>query len=200
MGVAIDSTFLVDFSRRLPAALNKLDELDSRTDPKILPTPVIYEFLTGILRSRSKTQATQFLGFAARFHVAPLDLASAERAAALRAELLDLGRIKGAADILTAGIALSGGHTLVTRDRDFGDIAGATGLSLETVLRTRRGLVLFFARVSVPGALRRADSTQHISFARSGGGAKLSLHHRRGGRGWVAPFGAFSGPMRTWGH
>lgn len=132
MGVALDTTFVIDFTRRLPAALDKLSELEARSDPKVLPTPVIYEILTGVLRSRSKTQATRFLGLAARFYVAPLDLAASERAAALSVELLDLGRIKGAADILTAGIALSGGHSLVTRDRDFMDIAEATGLHLET--------------------------------------------------------------------
>lgn len=132
MGIAIDSTFFIDFTRRLPAATRKLDELEARAEPLVLPTPVIYEVLAGVLRVRSKTQATRFRGYVARFQIAALDLAAAERAAEIRAELLSLGRIKGAADILTAGIALTGGHSLVTRDKDFQHIAEATGLHLES--------------------------------------------------------------------
>ncbi|MGB6501068.1 MAG: type II toxin-antitoxin system VapC family toxin [Thermoplasmata archaeon] len=132
MGVAIDSTFFIDFSRRLPAATRKLEELEGRADSIVLPTPVIYEVLTGILRARSKTQATRFRGYVTKFQVAPLDLGAAERAAEVQTELLSLGRIKGAADILTAGIALSGGHSLVTRDKDFYYIAEATGLHIES--------------------------------------------------------------------
>jgi len=59
-------------------------------------------------------------------------LASAERAASIRAELSQLGRVKGTGDILTAGIALAGGHSLVTRDLDFREIAEVTGLVLES--------------------------------------------------------------------
>jgi predicted nucleic acid-binding protein len=116
----------------MPAASRKLEELQSRSEPLVLPTPVIYEVLAGILRARSKTHATRFRGLASRFQVAPLDLPAAERAASIRAELLSLGRIKGVADILTAGIALAGGHSLVTRDGDFRHIAEATGLLLES--------------------------------------------------------------------
>lgn len=132
MGVAVDSTFFIDFTRRVPEASRKLQELEARTDPLILPTPVIYEVLAGILRARSKTQATRFRGYVARFQIAPLDLAAAERAAEIRAELLAVGRVKGAADIFTAAIALAGGHSLVTRDKDFRHIADATGLHIES--------------------------------------------------------------------
>ena len=132
VGVAIDSSFFIDFSRRRPAALRKLEELEGRSEPLVLPTPVIYEVLAGILHTRSRTQATRFRGYAARFQIAPLDLAAAERAAEVRAELLRVGRVKGGADILTAGIALAGGHSLVTRDNVFHHIAEATGLHLES--------------------------------------------------------------------
>jgi predicted nucleic acid-binding protein len=131
MGVALDSTLFVDLARRRTSALRKLEELDSRRDLKVIPTPVAYEVLSGILQSRSRTQAALFRGWVSQFHVAGLDLVGSERAASIRVELSRLGRVKGTGDILTAGIALAGGHSLVTRDTDFRDIAEVTGLVLE---------------------------------------------------------------------
>ena len=132
MGVALDSTLFIDIVRGRAAALRKLDEIESRPELKVIPTPVVYEISAGILRARSRTQEVLFRNWIARFQVAPLDLSSAESAALLRAELLDLGRIKPTGDILTAGIALSGGHSLVTRDVDFREISKATGLRVES--------------------------------------------------------------------
>lgn len=131
MGVALDSTLFVDLARRRPSALAKIAELDTRPETKVVPAPVAYEILHGILHSRSLTQAALFRAWVNRFHVAPLDLASAERAATIRTELSRLGRTKGVVDVLSAGIALAGGHSLVTRDEDFSEIAEATGLTLE---------------------------------------------------------------------
>ena len=131
MGVALDSTLFIDLARRRPNAIKKMEELESRSEVMVIPTPVAYEVLSGILESRSKTQASLFRGWVSRFHVVELDLAAAERSATIRVELSRLGKIKGAADILAAGIALAGGHSLVTRDADFGAISEATGLVIE---------------------------------------------------------------------
>lgn len=46
----------------------------------------------------------------------------------MRVELTRLGFMKGAGDVLTAGIALAAGYSLVTRDPDFETISEATGL------------------------------------------------------------------------
>ena len=43
-----------------------------------------------------------------------------------------LGRVNSVVDVLAAGIALAGNHSLVTRDKDFQEIAEATGLILES--------------------------------------------------------------------
>ena len=42
-----------------------------------------------------------------------------------------LGRLKSHVDVMIAGVAAAGGHVLVTRDRDFQDIAEAVGLAVE---------------------------------------------------------------------
>ena len=56
---------------------------------------------------------------------------AALKAAEIRAELLRLGRVKSHVDIMIAGVALEGSHTLVTRDRDFKEIAETVGLDVE---------------------------------------------------------------------
>jgi predicted nucleic acid-binding protein len=132
MGIALDSTLFVDLARRRPNAIAKIEELDSRRDTKVIPTPVAYELLFGIQGAKSLTQAALFRTWLSRFHVAPLDLAAAERAASIRVELSRLGRVKGAVDVLSAGIALAGNHSLVTRDVDFQGISHVTGLVIET--------------------------------------------------------------------
>ncbi len=132
MGVALDTNLFVDLARRRPPAISKITELDSRRETKVIPAPVAYEVVQGILRAKSMTQAALFRGWVGRYQVAPLDLPSAERAAMIRTELARLGRVKGVVDILSAGIALAGNHTLVTRDRDFQEIANVTGLVVES--------------------------------------------------------------------
>lgn len=131
MGVALDTTLFVDLVRRRPSGVAKLEELDSRRVMKVIPTPVAYEVLSGILQAKSRTQAALFRGWLDRFHVAPLDLSAAERAASIRVELTQLGRAKATGDVLAAGIALAGGHSLVTRDADFLEISDVTGLVVE---------------------------------------------------------------------
>jgi predicted nucleic acid-binding protein len=131
VGVALDSTLFIDLARRRPPALRKMEELDSRRELKVIPTPVVYEILYGILETRSRTQASLFKGWVSRFHVAPLDLMASEKAAQIAAEMARVGRTKGTADLLSAGIALAGGHSLVTRDTHFIDISEATGLRIE---------------------------------------------------------------------
>lgn len=60
-----------------------------------------------------------------------LDEAAALKAAEIRAELLRLGRVKSHVDIMIAGVALEGSRVLVTRDRDFKEIAETVGLDVE---------------------------------------------------------------------
>ena len=92
---------------------------------------MLYEVSAGLLFSRSRSEAAAFRAIAARFQVLPFDESAATKAAEIRAELMRLGRSKGHVDVMIAGIAAAGGHVLVTRDRDFRDIADTMGLRLE---------------------------------------------------------------------
>ena len=114
------------------AALSKARDIDRRRDAKALTSPVIYEVTAGLQFSRSRTEAAAFRLLAAQFAVLPFDEPSAIRAADIRAELMRLGRVKGHIAVMIAGIAAEGGHIMVTRDRDFHQIAKAAGLSVES--------------------------------------------------------------------
>ncbi len=107
-------------------------ELDSRKEAKILTTPVLYEVSSGLLYTRSRSETAAFRALASRFALHPFDEPSAMRAAEIRAELMRFGRVKGHVDVMLAGIAAAGGHTLITRDRDFRDVAETVTLSLES--------------------------------------------------------------------
>ena len=52
-------------------------------------------------------------------------------AAEIRAELMKTGRVKSHVDTMIAGIALAGGHVLVTRDADFNAIGDSLGLEID---------------------------------------------------------------------
>lgn len=131
MGITVDSNFIIDVLRSDAAAVAKARDLDTRRESKFLSTPVLYEISAGLLFTRSRSEAAAFHGFASRFAILPFDEASAMRAAEIRAELMRLGRPKGHVDVMIAGTASVGGHTLVSRDRDFRDIAKTVGLNIE---------------------------------------------------------------------
>ncbi|OGS51305.1 MAG: hypothetical protein A3K65_02790 [Euryarchaeota archaeon RBG_16_68_12] len=127
----MDSNFIIDVLRSDPAAIAKSTELDGRREIRLLSTPVLYEIISGFLFTRSRSEATAFRALAARFGVLPFDEPAATKAAEIRAELMRLGRVKSHVDVMIAGVAAAGGHTLVTRDRDFQDIAETVGLVRE---------------------------------------------------------------------
>ena len=85
-----------------------------------------------MLYTRSRSEASAFRGLASRFALLPFDEAAAMKAAEIRAELMRLGRVKSHVDVMIAGVAAAAGHTLVSRDDDFRDIAQAVGLVLES--------------------------------------------------------------------
>ena len=132
MGITVDSTFLVDLMKGDPGARGKAADLNARRESRFLSTPVLYEVLVGILFRGSRQEAEVFAGIASRFAILPFDERSARTAADIQTDLLRAGRPKSHADVMIASVAAAGGHSLVTRDHGFQDIAGIVGLSLES--------------------------------------------------------------------
>ncbi len=130
MAVALDSSFLIDVMRSSPPAVGLLGQLEASGETAAVPAPALYEVLAGVMVHKGKSAARRLEVALSRFPSLPLDREASLRSAELRAELSALGREKPHVDVLIAGIALRNSMTLVTRDRDFMDIASASGLNV----------------------------------------------------------------------
>lgn len=131
MGITVDSTFVIDALHGDKAAVAKVRELDSRPDVKILSTPVLFEVAAGLAYTGSRSELAAFQAIASRFVIASFDEPSARNAAEIKAELMRLGQVKAPVDIMIAGLAAAGAHTLVTRDKGLLQIAAVIGFQAE---------------------------------------------------------------------
>lgn len=122
---------LVDVLRGDERALAVLDRLESRGLAPVLSSVGVFEVLSGIEYTRSRSERARVEILLRRIPIEAFDLDSARRAGELRAELLRVGRSPGAPDVMIAGHALAGGHTLVTRDRSLAEAADSLGLPVE---------------------------------------------------------------------
>ncbi len=131
VGVAVDTSFVIDLLQGHDKALAKARELEGEDEPRFLPAPVLYEVEAGLRFTRSRLEAARFREIAGGFPLLPLDEAAALAAAKLRAELLRLGRPKSHSDVMIAGTAMAGNHRLVTRDADIREVGEEVGLLVE---------------------------------------------------------------------
>lgn len=123
--VAIDSDVVVDYLRRGRGVLDTaLDRYDC-----VLTAITVYELFAVHSPIRQQTLLQQLMS---RVATVPLDVAAAQRASDVWRALAERGELIGMPDILTAGICLSGGLPLLTRNAaHFGRIAGLQVLSPE---------------------------------------------------------------------
>lgn len=131
MGVTLDSSVLVDVLRGDERALAVLDRVESRGLTPLLSAVAVFEVLSGVEYTKSRSERARVEILLRRIPIEAFDLDSARRAGELRAELLRVGRSPGAPDVMIAGHALAGGHTLVTRDRALASAASSLGLPVE---------------------------------------------------------------------
>jgi tRNA(fMet)-specific endonuclease VapC len=132
MGVALDTSALIDVLRGDEAVLRQTDRLEKEGNLPVLSTVCVFEVLSGVEHTRSRVERIRLETLLSRFRIEPFDQEAARRAAQLRGEFLRAGRSPGAPDVMIAGQAVAGGHTLVTRDRQLGRMAEAFGLNVVT--------------------------------------------------------------------
>jgi tRNA(fMet)-specific endonuclease VapC len=124
---------MIDLLRRDRRTLRNLDRLESRGDVPILSTIAVFEVLSGVEFTKSRSERAKVELLLRQILLEPYDLDSARRSAELRAALQRTGRALGAPDVMVAGHALAAGHTLVTRDRALADCGESLGLSAVVV-------------------------------------------------------------------
>jgi tRNA(fMet)-specific endonuclease VapC len=128
VGVALDTSALIDVLRGDEAVLRATDRLEQAGNLPVLSTVAMFEVLSGVEYTRSRIERIRLETLLSRIRIEPFDQESARRAAQLRGEFLREGDSPGAPDVMIAGQALAGGHMLVTRDAQLGRVAEAFGL------------------------------------------------------------------------
>ena len=126
--ILLDSTFLIDFTKKQRIAQEKLKSLEQRM---LFTTRInTFELLAGLFSLRSETEKAIKLSevqmFLSRLIILELDEISARKAAEIYGQLNRKGSSIGHADSLIAGIALTNGiGTIVSRNiKDFEKIDG----------------------------------------------------------------------------
>lgn len=128
MAILLDSSFVIDLLRSSRRALALAADLEAGSAPILLPTPTLYEVRSGLLRPGTMKQARKFESLAAAFPTLAFDATAAEKAAEVRVEMIARGTPVASVDVMLAGMALAGGHELVTRDADYEHVVDAFGL------------------------------------------------------------------------
>ncbi|MHB8587073.1 MAG: PIN domain-containing protein [Thermoplasmatota archaeon] len=117
----LDTSFIVDVMRRKAAALELLDEFESKSERLRIPVPVIYELWEGIERSNDPFRELEAVDdLLAGYSTVALSVDHAKRAGRISGGLIRRGQTIDDMDLLIAAIAIHEGETVVTRnERDF---------------------------------------------------------------------------------
>ena len=126
--VSLDTTFLIDLRRGLPAAAAKAAALESSGEPKCVTPAAAAEFLVSAHRIGGPTlvQTRELLD---SLVLLDMDRESCEEVGRIGADLVARGETLGAIDLLIAAVSKRHGQRLVTRDHGF---ARVPGLMVET--------------------------------------------------------------------
>jgi tRNA(fMet)-specific endonuclease VapC len=133
VGITLDTSVLIDLLRGDRRTLRELDRLESPGQVPILSTIAVFEVLSGVEFTKSRSERAKVELLLRLIPLEPYDLDSARSPGERRAELQRTGRALGAPDVMIAGHARAAGHTLVTRDRALADCGESLGLSAVVV-------------------------------------------------------------------
>jgi len=130
MGVSLDTSVLMDVLGGNPRTLAEIDKLEGRGLVPVLSTVAVFEVLSGVEFTKSRTDRATVEVLLRQIPMEPFDLDAARRSAEIGAELQRVGTSPGAPDVMIAGHALARGHTLMTRDHDLASAGRSLGLTV----------------------------------------------------------------------
>lgn len=126
--VSLETTFLIDLLKNVPAAVAKARALEASGEPKCVTAPAAAEVLIGahLQGGRSLVRARELLD---SLVLLDFDREAYVEAGRLGALLIERGEEMATPDLLMAAISKRHGQRLLTRDRTF---ARVPGLAVET--------------------------------------------------------------------
>lgn len=120
-----DTTFLIDLLADEPDAVAKLDQLIETGEPLWTPTITLHELYYGArLHEQHERETDRIQELEAALPPVDFTAKAARLSGKNEARMEKEGHPPGRADVQIAGIALSRGEAVVTRDARFADIQG----------------------------------------------------------------------------
>ncbi|MBI2137057.1 PIN domain-containing protein [Candidatus Woesearchaeota archaeon] len=121
----LDSTFLIDVFRNEHSAIELLRELERKEGNILVASPTVMELWFGAVKSRLPAKGMlQVEELIASANVLVLDAKAAKHAAEIQFELEKKGSPIQLEDVMIAGIAISNGEAVITRDAGYAQISG----------------------------------------------------------------------------
>jgi len=123
--VCLDTTFLIDLLRGLPAAIDKARQLKEAGSDLSTTSINAFELYIGAMRSASPKRSARLEALLADLRILVLGKAEAEESASIIADLMGKGETIEMRDALIAGCMLRNAYpSIVTRNtRDFSRVA-----------------------------------------------------------------------------
>tara|TARA_Y100000310_G_C20643596_1_gene795323 strand:- start:1593 stop:1985 length:393 start_codon:yes stop_codon:yes gene_type:complete len=113
----IDTTFAIDVMRNEPKAVEKLHALLSKKGMPHVTSPTIFEIFSGVAQSnKPDSEKEKVLDLLANQIIVDLDEKSAEEGGKIDGTLVKEGKMIDPVDSMIAGIAITKGHGVLTRN------------------------------------------------------------------------------------
>jgi len=124
--VCFDTDFMVALLRGKAEAVKKAEEIENRKERKTTTPISAFELFMGANLSTHQSENVKLVSdFLRTLEILSFDLASAEKAGEIEAELRKSGKPIGIRDTMIAGIALTHGQRIITKNvKHFRQVSG----------------------------------------------------------------------------
>ena len=130
MGLTLDTSTLIELLADNPRVRSAIASQEERGLVPVLSAVAAFEALSGVEYTKSKAERARLEALFRRLPLEEFTLDAARMAGELRADLRRAGKSPSAPDVMIAGQAMAGGHTLMTGDRLLARSSEAMGLSV----------------------------------------------------------------------